>query len=114
MITFAERLWRDIKGGRLAPKEAFDILIRARPDEDYARQVRSIPAEMFSAFAAHVSGVHTVLSGPDWFSEASDTVTMHAFAFDIDKARAWKTARVALIHSLCEERVALHAKDENA
>jgi hypothetical protein len=115
-MTFAERLWLDIQKNRLSAEEGFEILIRARPDEAYAQQVQAMPEEMFVQFAPYVSSVHDELSGPNWFSAVCgrDGVTMHAFNFDAEKARIWKTGRVALIRSLCEERASRAQKTNKA
>jgi hypothetical protein len=74
-------------------------------ESDFEHQIDSMPPEMLHAFAAFVGPTSVDESGPQWDNLSCDSLVMHAFHFQIEKAHAWKTDRLWKLHLLCRRKL---------
>jgi len=113
-MSFATRLWRDYQKGRVSLDEACRCIVRGVEEDDFERQIDSMPPEMLSAFAAFVSPTRVDESGPQWDNLSCDSIEMHAFDFQIEKVHAWKTDRLKKLHLLCQRKLSSIDGDHQA
>ncbi|MES2694025.1 MAG: alpha/beta hydrolase-fold protein [Verrucomicrobiota bacterium] len=105
--TRAQTAWLDYKGGRISLKETLDNLLKSTPADDAARQVRSMPLEMFQAMVNHVAPQRIGAAGPEWDEEANwefCSFEWEVFNFDQEAIRAWRNAYRRKFFFACEER----------